>query len=522
MLREPFRLKRLDVRKSSKKTVRIISPHSTSSDNGSRMPEVLFSPPPRWNSPRETDADSVNGALATLPDDPFNAESDDEGVTTEDENLRRNTISNARPEYADEAAGSTRPSRVGGKPIAQVAVGMALPEEGESSISGLADAGAKSKPHYSVDEFTNLLMTGKRQTLDGTTATTPPVTSITSPTLGDSSSNTDSSSISRQSMFEPSSDARQETPRTSHELSLSDEERQNLVKASPIKRSKPTAPKSHHGKLVSGNASQAGLPREPSSPATSIRSKNAVAGPFSPSPPRTPTDLNKPLPPPPTREAIENVPLASQISPDTEVNFSTPNQKKEPPVPPSARRQGQPRPKSIEGKADRSVLVPEVDSSAPEKPSLVSSELGGKAPPPPPPRRPGPIRGLSTSSSTSSMSMIPTPSSSVFSDEIKLSASKNKPPVPPARNRAGSSAKRQSTLPAPMGFSGMPPAPPPRRRGSSQSSFSPSQLSAEYQPSITERQRADSGASSIQSKDVMADLSALQREVDELRATFGT
>lgn len=511
-----------DVRKSSKKTVRIISPHSTTSDNGSRMPEMLFSPPPRWDSPPETLADSVNGPLASLPDDPFNAESDDEGGTTEDENLRRNTMSNAGPEYDNEAAGSTKPSNTGGNPVAHVAVGMALPKEGESSVSGFADTGAKSKPHYSVEEFTNLLMTGKRQISDATTANIPPVSSLTSPTLGDSSSNTDSSSISRQSMFEPSSDPRQETPRTSHELSLSDEERQNLVQASPTKRSKPATPRSHHGKLVSGNASQGGFPTETSSPVAGTRSNSAVAGPLSPSPPRTPTDLNKPLPPPPTREALENVPLVSKISPDTDISSPTPNQKREPPMPPSARRQGQPRPKSLVGEADRSVLIPEVLSSGPGNQSSIPSEMEGKAPPPPPPRRPGPVRGLSTSSSTSAVSMIPTPSSSTFSDEINLNASKNKPPVPPARNRGGSSAKRQSTLPAQIGLPGMPPAPPPRRRGSSQSSFSPSRLSAEYQTAITERHRADSGASSVQSKDVMADLSALQREVDELRAKFGT
>lgn len=71
-----------------------------------------------------------------------------------------------------------------------------------------------------------------------------------------------------------------------------------------------------------------------------------------------------------------------------------------------------------------------------------------------------------------------------------------------------------------------PPPPPPRRRGSSQSSYTPSRLSGHY----SERLRSDSGASSIshlamtplgssgaEKKDVMADLSALQRDVDELR-----
>ena len=486
------------------------------------MPEVLFSPPPRWSSPSQPHADPVNGPVNipadTLPDDPFNAESDEEGVSTEDENLRRNTMSNAGLGYGNEAAGPARPSSLVGKSAAHLAAGMASRNEGASTTSGLTDTVSKSKPHYSVDEFTNLLMTGNRQISDCTTATTPPVSSFTSPTPGDSSSNTDSSSISRQSLFEPSSDTRQETPRTSHELSLSDEERQNLVRAPPTKRSKPATPKSHHGKHMSGNTSPASSHREPPSPHAGTGSNSTEAGLSSPHPPRTPTNFNKPLPLPPAQEALENVPLGPKASADTDLVFTTPNQKREPPTPPSARRQGQSRPKPLLAKADRSVLVSEVLSSSPGSLSSAPSASEGRAPPPPPPRRPGPIRGLSASSSTSAMSMVPTPSSSTFSDDINPNGSKSKPPVPPTRNRSTSSTKRQSTLPAQVGLTGMPPAPPPRRRGSSQSSFSPSRLSGEYQPSITERQRAGSGASSIQSKGVMADLSALQREVDELVA----
>ena len=75
----------------------------------------------------------------------------------------------------------------------------------------------------------------------------------------------------------------------------------------------------------------------------------------------------------------------------------------------------------------------------------------------------------------------------------------------------------------------MPPPPPPRRRGSSQSSHTLSRLNGDYRISVGQRPRGDSGASSIsqlqmtpiessaEKKDVLADLSALQREVDELR-----
>lgn len=259
-----------------------------------------------------------------------------------------------------------------------------------------------------------------------------------------------------------------------------------------------------------------------SSPFTNSKISDVWTQKLSPGSPRTPTDLNKPLPLPPTAEAADHEvasPLQYFASAKLDPQTDSPNHRKEPPPPPSTRRHGQARPKSLFGESGQGMPMSEGKSFEPpqsdpiqrDQPSEVSSK-----PPPPPPRRPGIVHGLSASSTTSGVSMVPTPGSSTFSDD-SLNP-KTKPPVPPSRN---SSVKRQMTLPTQTSLTGMPPTPPPRRRGSSQSSFNPTRLSGEYQPSFTGRQRTDSGASSIQSKNVMADLSTLQEEVDALRGKFG-
>lgn len=264
----------------------------------------------------------------------------------------------------------------------------------------------------------------------------------------------------------------------------------------------------------------------PWSPITNSKISKVWTGRSSPGSPRTPTDLNKPLPLPPTLDAADHeVPNPLQffallkLDPQTD----SPSRKREPPPPPSARRQGQARPKSFLDKSREGMPGLEGKSSEPPQSNATHRDHPSEAsskPPPPPPRRPGIVHGLSASSTTSGVSMVPTPSSSTFSDD-SLTA-RTKPPIPPTRHRSSSLIKRQVTLPTQISSTGMPPAPPPRRRGSSQSSFNPIQLSEEYQPSFTGRQRTDSGASSIQSKNVMADLSALQKEVDALRGKFGT
>ena len=493
---------------------------------------MLFTPPHHIDQPLKSQSDTagssdtVGSVEDSSPDDPFNVDSDDGGGNTEDEDLRRNTLQNSGFSHVQPLGRQKAPLN----PFDRTAA-LANAENGRATRTSAAEP--KTRPQYSVDEFKNLLLTGNKSTSETTAPPIPPASIHALQASGDTSSNTDASSISRQSIFEPPPEVRQDTPRTSHELSSSDEERWQLVRSpqSAKESRKPATPQSHHGKPMVENISQKGLYKEPSSPIASSGASDVSVGRSLSGSPRTPTNLNKPLPPPPTLEASDhNVPnqLQSLAQPKPDPPPVSPNRKREPPAPPSARRQGQARPKSLLGDTGRS--IPMSEGKLPDPPQITSvfptqqpfpSDSSAK-PPPPPPRRPGPIRGLSTSSTTSGVSMVPTPSSSNFSDESSSNTPKSRPPVPPTRNRSSSSLKRQMTLPAQTGITGLPPAPPPRRRGSSQSSLSPTCLSGEYQPSFAERQRTDSGASSIQSKDVMADLSALQKEVDALRGKFGT
>lgn len=488
------------------------------------MPEVLFSPPPRLGHPSGPNTDLASSPQDSSSDDPFDVESEEADEATEDDDLRRNTVGNTRMNDSNRSAASTTPSSEVSKPFGNVAFGIASTSKTASGGPESADTFSKSKPNYSVDEFTALLMTGKSSKPDSAPGHSSPVSSHTPQIAGDSSSNTDASSISRQSIFEPPPDPRHETPRTSQEITISDDERHSFEHTPPRnERFKPETPRSHHGRLVSESSS---LPQhELSSPVATPRSSYAPAEMWSSIYPSNPTDLNKPLPIPPTHEPSENAPPGIQtfkVTTNTDQDSDASNRKKEPPTLPSTRRLGQVESKSLSASANRSAPVSVGISSSINATTSTSSNLAAKVPPPPPPRRPGPTRGQSTSSTTSGISMIHNPSSSTFSDDSSQNASKNKPPVPPARRGSGSSTKRHSTLPAQLSISGVPPTPPPRRRGSSQSSFGPSQLSGEYQPSTSERQRADSGASSVQSRDVIADLSALQKEVDELRGKFGT
>ena len=353
----------------------------------------------------------------------------------------------------------------------------------------------------------------------------PPSHSSQAP--GDSSSNIDASSISRQSIFEPLPGLQQDTPRSSHEISPAEDGRLRSAQSSSttIAKMKPSTPTSHHGKVMRENAPQAiALPNSSIGSPT----REFAPGMSSPSLSRTPTDLNKPLPPPPTAEPIEahaTIPTMSSPSPQCNREPSSPTRRRGPPALPLSRRQSHHRPESLLESPDRAYGSSEASPVGAYHPSPVLSNkavipFGPRQPPPPPPRRPRPVRGLSESSSASAMSTIATPTSSSFTDDSMSNVQKQRPPVPPTRNRSTSSTKQSNRIASKSGSPNMPPTPPPRRRGSSQSSLGPFPFNADQQQVETRHHRSDSAASSIKSKDIMADLSTLQKEVDALRGKF--
>ena len=377
-----------------------------------------------------------------------------------------------------------------------------------------------------MDEFKDLLLTGRKAPVE---VPFPPShsTSHGSHAPGDTSSNTDASSISRQSIFEPLPGLQQDTPRSSHEISPAEEGRlrSTQISSSATEKMKPLVPKSQHGKVMRENAPQAiALPN------SSVGSPTRELAPGTPPPSlsRTPTDLNKPLPLPPATEPVEahaNNSGMSSASPQCNQEPSSPTRRREPPAPPLSRRQGHSRPKSLLESTGRAYVSSEASSVSTyqQSPNLSNKEIspfGPRQPPPPPPRRPGPVRGLSESSSASAMSPIATPTSSSFTDDSINNVQKQRPPVPPTRNRSTSSTKQSNRIASKSGSPTMAPTPPPKRRGSSQSSLGPFPFSVDQQQVETRHQRSDSAASSIKSKDIIADLSTLQKEVDALRGKF--
>lgn len=401
------------------------------------------------------------------------------------------------------------------------------------------EAESKStRPHYDVDDFKRLLLTGERSVSGANAAIPPPVSFQTPAHVGDSSSNTDASSISRQSIFERTSGPPEESPRTSRESVTSDDERQPLVGSIPTTSEsfQPPTPTHRHGRLVKTSAPQTVSFEDPT--LSFFDSATSAMAPRDQSMLGTPGKVDKPLPnlPPSLKtqpltqsniEAADNDKQSSYYE-SGDATASNTAHKRSPPTPPLSRRHSQLRAKPLASGTERSTRIVEEASPA----SILSSQCPptarSQAPPPPPPRRAGLVRGNSSSSMSTGASFGTVSDQSNATDVSTLSA-KPRPQVPGNQSPSLSSVKRPNQTQSIPGSPSTAPPPPPRRRGSSQSSYTPSRLSGHY----PERLRSDSGASSIshlamtpvgpsgaENKDVMADLSALQREVDELRGKF--
>lgn len=498
----------------------------------------LSSPPPESIYPDSFREES--------PEDPFDLESDGVGGSTDDEGTRQNTLANTARSQPMPQVATGMPPNPFKKTLASLETGSRV---GTGVISPAQDSSfeevTNTKAQYDVNDFKRLLLTGETN-VSTTKASTAPTVSFQSPQhLGDSSSNTDTSSASRQSILEPFSAPFHESPRTSQDISPSDDERQQLVGIPPqiFEKSKPSTPRHRHGKSVNANAPQVVSFEDPG--LSFSNSGISAASPASRSiakSQRTSGDKAKPLPPLPSSPH----PGDEKIQPGTDTNIvreefyfdlkasqaSPASQKRNPPAPPVSRRHSQLRPRSFASDSGRSTPLPE-ESSVDSIPfSQSPPSTNSNPPPPPPPRRAGLVHGASSSSIPTSASILPR-SDRYLTDDAFTNPPKARPPLPPARSPSISATKRPTQSSATSGSPSIAPLPPPRRRrGSSQSSQTPSALSGEYRTAATERQRSDSGASSIsqlqmtslepntEKKDVLADLSALQREVDELRGKF--
>lgn len=520
------------------------------------MPETFPSPLQHthsWASLSST-AEDVGTWGDSAPEDPFGSEPDEDGETPEVEDLGQELKDSVGPSELRSQASDDVPVNPFQSTLATLEDPSRAPAKNEKSRTGFEFAGKppnNTKASLDVHAFKRLLLTGDTSTL-------PPNAPPTLPThmnscqgnqgnQGDSSSNTDASSISRQSLFEPHPEAHLDTPRTSHEVFLSDDEQDDLtgVLIPSAPRTGRLTPKSHHGEVVREQGPRTVSFTDPvlslsgfeSAPAT-YRKESGFSS------PQSYTDLNKPLPLPPmpqsserTAMTIEKVMKAAPGNQPSEVAGSPTTQKRNPPALPLARRQSQLRSKNISSNPERSVSISEEKPAESTRLSDLPSTTPPKLPPPPPPRRKGTGQSFSSFDYAPGLSEIAATmvQAEQTLDRPLVKSQPAKPPAPPTRTPSVSSIKRPARVPSGASSTAMapPPPPPPRRRGSSQSSLTEPRASGEYRRTSIESYRGESTASSVNPSvpgssaelearggDLLADLSALQREVDALRGKY--
>lgn len=416
------------------------------------------------------------------------------------------------------------------------------------------DKSAGGPPKMNVDMFKNLLMTGSA-------SPSPPVTQPTQPQRPqDSSSGTDTSSVSRQSLFDPAHELHPESPRTSFDqqsISDEDDEEDNEhvslmgpTTSRPEAEGPPPPPKHRHGKPLGPKGPQTvsfadfneSIPAGWQQP-SGLRTppvNSPLQGILRPSTPRSPSsDLNKPLPPPPEAHTVPDAPAQTMANhtptaPQSTPQLEAPQPKKiPPPPPPSSRRQGQSQVQN-RSRSGSTLTQNSIQEEENETPKPTSKAV----PPPPPSRRAhNPLPAPPQPQSTSAVETPPT-------TEPSSPMSENKPmPPPPRRNPSknsghGSSHIRSSSNASSHSIPRLeggapPPAPPPRRgaaTGRSAAGDNRHRRSSEHSlaSETSSLRQIDEGRSDDATpkekepqRDIMADLAALQAEVDALRAGGG-
>lgn len=343
-----------------------------------------------------------------------------------------------------------------------------------------------------VNAFTKLLLTGQRE------APTPRERAALEPSpagavhpASESSSSADTASITQRSLFETAQPSvEEESPRSSYEADAKEAIQHRPVAAPTETRKKPPPPKSRRGKPLRESTGEQDLKQN----------FNKFMDSLSISEPRG-AGLDPPALKSPTIEADQSGDKSS-----TKEGSELPS-RRTPPAPPLARRKSQQTPgKPLLTRSSSSRYSVISDYDAPQSPS--SSTSAFKAPPPPPARR-----TTSTNDGRPSFEVRPVPEDEQV-DAGAVDGSLSARDAGPGVSRTPSYLKRLSQGPPP-------PIPPPRRgRGSSRSSVETQRPSmatlglTESDGSYFERDDRDDNRT-----DILADLAALQREVDAARAT---
>ncbi|KAF2169762.1 hypothetical protein M409DRAFT_20177 [Zasmidium cellare ATCC 36951] len=424
------------------------------------------SPPPPATTVEESEEESDSTATA------------DSELEEALKNTRRNSGSLPSPDKAP-ASEMRAPYNPFAKTLASSDAGFGLIRENAEEQGKEQRQGAGSgRAALDVDAFKNILLTGSAtpsppSSVAGATATpsAAPNTTFSRP-HDSSSSNTDTSSI-----FDRNYGMQLESPRNSFDdyesaSESDDDEKSGLMgqgRSDDLAPPAPPKPKIRGPQTVSFADFDQSIPEgfQSSGPRTPPVNTH-ITGILRPSTPRSSSDLNKPLPPPPaeTYDAVpphfldKSLPPSQQPTPTITAEDATP--KKAPPPPPTRRKAGDTaRPRSSSNLSQEPSYPPDDDES--------TSKL---APPPPPARKPQPTAVVSGISSDPP-SEKPSPSQST------TEVPKAMPPPPPRRHPSKTGpSPRHSESPAQRPGDAFlaavapsqpnaPPAPPPRRAGGS-------------------------------------------------------
>ncbi|KAL2365414.1 hypothetical protein RJZ56_001658 [Blastomyces dermatitidis] len=394
------------------------------------------------------------------------------------------------------------------------------------STTPLPSAMKGKRATMDVDAFTRMLMTGETGGAGKEPVSAPrqPFEPTQGPAISDSSRNADTGSTSKDLIFETRNLPRIETPRTSYELSASeaDDERRKLAAAlpKPAERPKPPPPKTRRGKLINPSTGQTsplvGLasltsPNHRSASPASLSSRSFTE--------QESGDVNKP----------SLLVSSEQTSHDSENISPLPHQKR-PPTPPLARRRSQMKPSNprlSRNNSARHSMPPTntIRNSATASSIHTSSPL--KSPPPPPSRRKD--RESSAFPSSDTPPLLP-------HERQQTSSHQRSDSREDASDKSSlRSVETASPISNKWASHGPPRPPPPRRGGGSRASLDESRPvflgatdSSAARIDMKNAEDTKSGAPGIPPQspsqshavDILADLSRLQKEVDDLRGRY--
>jgi hypothetical protein len=381
--------------------------------------------------------------------------------------------------------------------------------------------GEKRKSVLDVDAFTRLLLTGDAGTQPETTTSSKG--DFSNQPHFDSGLASDSSSMSAidtppgpRPSIEPRLGAAVSTPSTSHETSTSEaDEMRSASQSRSIseeKKPKPPPPKTRHGKLINPE----GLPPARSAEALPSSSLSHLQRSPSETSISVSSEHRSSLPSPPLVKSSPTLSDDTGMMDEASPLKRAPSQLKKPPTPPLTRRHSQMKHSSKAPFRDhpRRISLPPaglgLQVAGPTSPGL-------KNPPRPPSRRHDKslsvVQSEAFAQPKSPLSRDPsTPWSFSLSEDSETGA-----PSPPLRIP---SVKRTPPASVTTGSNMPPPPPPPRRmRASSKSS-----TGSAYAPSMQSDREDERGDETLphlsNASDILADLTRLQKEVDDLRGHY--